>query len=176
MRETLEKMFKALTTEFSLPENTFSVSENYSKTGVNSGELISTEIDIQERSYPPDAINSIAKTTLVLYIKPNKNYYELLIHKERMPYIVLPSAAIRKSVSDNLYVHILFNFDDTSVYDFIADNIRFCINNYTSSATFGCCSKYAECSSSSKCVHQNILYAKGCRYRENLENGNIFYK
>jgi len=42
-------------------------------------------------------------------------------------------------------------------------------------ASFGCCSKYKECSKAEKCVHEDLLYATACMYRKNLENGDIFY-
>lgn len=41
---------------------------------------------------------------------------------------------------------------------------------------FGCCSKYKECSQAGKCLHEHPYYSKGCYYRENLENGRVFYK
>ena len=44
-----------------------------------------------------------------------------------------------------------------------------------SAASFGCCSKYKECSSAKKCLHTDFIYSKACQYRKNLENGNIFY-
>lgn len=41
---------------------------------------------------------------------------------------------------------------------------------------FACCSRYKECSQAGKCLHEHPYYSKGCYYRENLENGIIFYK
>lgn len=40
---------------------------------------------------------------------------------------------------------------------------------------FGCCSRYEECSNAMKCIHPNLMYAQGCWYRKNLEDGKIFY-
>ena len=165
--EKLKEIFAKISKDFSLPENTFSIKENYSKIGVNAGNLINTEIDIQESAYPSDS--SIAGTSLVLYLKPNKNYYELLIRRDRLPHISIPDTARIKESSDKLYEHILFNFNDSSIYNFVETNIHFCLENYTSSNTFSCCAP------SAKCVHPNTLYAKGCQYRKNLEAGNIFY-
>ncbi len=39
----------------------------------------------------------------------------------------------------------------------------------------GCCSQYIECSDARKCIKPDVPWAAGCRYRENLENGKIFY-
>ena len=42
-------------------------------------------------------------------------------------------------------------------------------------SSFGCCSKYKECSTSKKCLHSDQLYATACMYRKHLEGGNAFY-
>lgn len=44
-----------------------------------------------------------------------------------------------------------------------------------STGTFGCCSKYEECSNKKRCVHENPFYSLGCIYRSHLEKGEIFY-
>ncbi len=41
---------------------------------------------------------------------------------------------------------------------------------------FACCSQYQKCSQAGKCLHEHPYYSKGCYYRENLENGKVFYK
>lgn len=48
-------------------------------------------------------------------------------------------------------------------YAMVADNI------------FGCCNNFLECSDAKKCTYPNKLFASGCLYRKNLENGKIFY-
>lgn len=42
--------------------------------------------------------------------------------------------------------------------------------------SFGCCSKYKECSAAEKCLHEDQVYALACMYRKNLESGKNFYK
>lgn len=42
--------------------------------------------------------------------------------------------------------------------------------------SFGCCSKYIECSNADKCLHEDQLYSTACMYRKNLEAGKNFYK
>lgn len=49
------------------------------------------------------------------------------------------------------------------------------VYNSFSFPSFGCCSKYKECSKAEKCLHIDPLYSYGCQYRRNLESGNIFY-
>jgi len=42
--------------------------------------------------------------------------------------------------------------------------------------SFGCCSKYEECSNLGHCImNENDKFYKGCQYKKNLELGNIFY-
>lgn len=46
----------------------------------------------------------------------------------------------------------------------------------TSSAdTFGCCSRYRQCSDAGKCLIPEKSYSVNCLYRKSLENGKIFY-
>lgn len=40
---------------------------------------------------------------------------------------------------------------------------------------FSCCSKYSECSKAGHCLHEHRYYSKGCQYRDNLDNGVVFY-
>jgi len=42
-------------------------------------------------------------------------------------------------------------------------------------SSFGCCSRYNECSDALNCLHPDQLYATGCYYRKNLEQGLVFY-
>lgn len=41
--------------------------------------------------------------------------------------------------------------------------------------SFGCCSRYIECSDAKKCIHPNQLTAMACIYKKSLESGRIFY-
>ncbi|MBQ8574790.1 MAG: hypothetical protein IJ447_01935 [Clostridia bacterium] len=41
--------------------------------------------------------------------------------------------------------------------------------------SFGCCSRYKECSNAGKCIHPDILYATACMYKKNLDEGKVFY-
>jgi len=76
--------------------------------------------------------------------------------------------------SDPLYVKI-----DTQLGDDMANAIRpyleKAIEDYKPPKSFACCSRYVQCSDAKKCIHPQQVYAKQCWYRENLENGKIFY-
>jgi len=41
--------------------------------------------------------------------------------------------------------------------------------------SFSCCSRFIECSDARKCTNPKPLFALGCAYKDNLENGRIFY-
>lgn len=41
--------------------------------------------------------------------------------------------------------------------------------------SFGCCSRFIACSDEMECIHPNHLFALGCAYRKNLDQGKIFY-
>lgn len=41
--------------------------------------------------------------------------------------------------------------------------------------SFGCCSRFNQCSDARKCINPDPILALGCKYRDNLENGRIFY-
>lgn len=175
LKERIIHVFNDLASEFSLPQNSFCITDNFSQAGTRTGKLISTELDIVEYAYPPDRHNSISKTSLILYIKPNPSFFELLIRHDHFQKLPQPATAQVKNVSDKLYTHLLFAFDDVSILEYISANTRYCLSSYSSSNTFGCCSRYKECSDQKQCVHVNKLYAYGCQYRKNLESQNIFY-
>lgn len=41
--------------------------------------------------------------------------------------------------------------------------------------SFGCCSRYEECSDEKHCIHPDKEMARGCMYKINLDSGRIFY-
>lgn len=175
LKSKLENIFNDISSSLKLNRNALSCKSNYSARGAKAGLLIAHEIDINESTYPPDSSDTIAKSYLVLYIKPNKTCFELLIRNEQFRSISLPTSAEIKNTADKLYVHVLFSLCDNAVFTYIKENILYCLQTYTSSNTFGCCSKYKECSAAHNCLHENYLYAKGCQYRSHLEAGRIFY-
>ena len=40
---------------------------------------------------------------------------------------------------------------------------------------FGCCSRYEQCSDAKECIHPDFILSRACAYRNNLEEGRIFY-
>ena len=175
-KKELSKVFLEVTHKLDYPEETFSFKYNYSKNDENSSKLVSTQISINEFSYPFDEQNKIAKSSSVILIKPDKHNWMLLVLKHRFRKIDLPPSAkvVNNPKASDQYYHVCFAFDDLAFYKYIKNTLIYCINHYDSSNSFGCCSKFKECSSTMKCLHTNKLYAKGCKYRFSLENGRNF--
>lgn len=177
IEKKIDNIFSKISVGFNYKNNIFSIQKNYSKKGSTAGNLISTEIDINEESYPYDPQNKISKTTQVFLIYPNLNGYEIRITHSMFNDIKKPSTAkiIKSATTKYRFDHILFSFSDEAFLKFIEDILIYSLKNYNSSNSFGCCSKYKECSEQKMCLHPNKLYAKGCKYRKNLEKGIIFY-
>ena len=173
-KDTIHDICVEIAKEYDCPETIFTIKKNPSKKHNRKWHF---KIELNELSFPYDKNNKITKTTLVLYKTPNTEENEIMIRKDRFDKIDLPDSAkiINKGGETDLYKYISFQLDDPSFYQYIKENLRYRINSHESSNTFSCCSKYKECSDKKKCIHINQLYAKGCQYRNNLENGRIFY-
>lgn len=67
-------------------------------------------------------------------------------------------------------------FENTAYgIEFLKVIVREYSRAYTPSERFGCCHLYIKCSDEKHCLANDRFHAKGCFYRENLENGRIFY-
>jgi len=66
-----------------------------------------------------------------------------------------------------------------STYDeaesFLRKYIPQYVEDYPPTERFGCCHRYVECSNAKECLAPDKFHAKGCYYKNNLENGRIFY-
>lgn len=161
-----------------LPENSIYLYSNISKKGKNAGKEISKSLCIYEPEYPLKKTNmsKLGKNFVIMNIKQTKTFIELIIRNKQFDSLVLPSTASEKlNKSDTQFHHIIFSPDDDSLYEYVRDNIKYCLSTYESSSNFACCSRFIECSDAKKCVHENKLYSKGCMYRINLDLGHIFY-
>ena len=127
-------------------------------------------------------------------VKPNKNNTLLTVKvgtrilcrikcSGKKQYIEIPaiySGYVNKQ--DNLMVEQLFD----STYLRIMNPTIQLAKNFTelwlaiyddlngTNQSFGCCSRYLECSKAGKCIHPNQVFAKGCHYQEHLKKGENF--
>lgn len=177
--EKVQNILDKIIFSHDLPINSIHLYSNISSRGKNAGCQTSISICIFEPEYPPrkDIKETPGKNFIIMNIKDAKdNEIELLIRTKQYDSIELPcTARIKVIKSDKSFLHIFFKKNDVSVFNYIEENILYCLANYESSNSFGCCSKFIECSDARKCVHENKIYSMGCKYRMNLENGKIFY-
>lgn len=67
--------------KYNLPEDAFLIKCNYSEKGKNIGNLTSTEIDINEFSYPYDEQNKIVRCTSAFLIKTNERVWRIEVRE-----------------------------------------------------------------------------------------------
>lgn len=175
----LQDLINEIIISHELPQNSIYIHSNTSSKGKNAGKETSKSICIFEPEYPPrkGAIEKLGKNFIIMNIKKIKNEaIELLIRNKQFESITSPlSAIIKTPKSDKTFTHVIFQNDNKEIYDYIKSNILYCLANYESNSSFGCCSKFIECSDARKCVHENKIYSMGCKYRMNLDAGRIFY-
>jgi len=177
--DSIQTVIEAIIRDYNLPEDSIYQHANLSNNGTNKGKEISKSICISEPDYPtvPGRKITQSKSSVIMNMQViNEDKFELLIRNNQFEVLDLPPDAIIKDVkSDVSFIHIVFDEISNGMLRYLEDNIRYCIDNYSSSSSFGCCSKYEQCSKVGKCLHINKLYSKGCSYRKNLNQGKVFY-
>lgn len=95
--------------------------------------------------------------------------HKKILDKHQIPYVITASDSfLRISLSDFFTLASQVNF-------------RYAINEIFAAAfnfdSFGCCSRYKECSEAGECLHDDLIYASAaCQYKKHLDKGEIFYK
>lgn len=177
--EKVQDVIDKIINTHDLPANSIHLYSNTSSRGTNAGKETSRSICIFEPSYPPkNGITEVlGKNFTIMNIKSKKDdVVELFIRNKQFESIDVPETAILKTLkSDKDFQRLNFKVNDEHIYKFIKQNILYCLANYESSSSFGCCSMFIECSDARRCVHENKIYSMGCKYRANLESGRIFY-
>lgn len=135
---------------------------------------------IQGKNKKGEHINSFSLRLISMFLLrfqfKNNKYIHLEIKESLFKSIIITDIAeIHKIDSMPDFVLVDFNSDCDDLYRLIEQAVDYGYNNYVPEETFGCCSKYLECSNQRKCIHDDLLYSKACSYRSNLEKGNIFY-
>lgn len=146
------------------------------------GKETSKSICIYEPPFPivPYETQVITKNAVCLKYLEKGNKVLLYIvpqQYEDIPYFYSENIEARlKQSSGNSFYEVAVSVNDPFLFEYIVKLVDFNVKNYTPKQSFGCCSKFKECSDALECVHENKLYAAGCKYRKiNLENGRIFY-
>lgn len=127
-------------------------------------------------------MNKIVTTISPSTSKSQFDYLDLLLRdtQERDLHQFIPDDAVilsqTKTDKKTGTVKVRFRTFSPTLVDYIRKNTEYCLANYESKVeSFGCCSKFEECSNAKKCIHENKLYSKACTYRSHLDNGRIFY-
>lgn len=132
---------------------------------------------INEQPFPVINKNVVSRSMIILNFIPVKTgITELIIKNKLIDIFPYPSSMTLKEVkSDKINHHLLMVNEDNNGKDYIKNIAEYCLSIYESSSTFGCCSKYYECSRLKECVHENKLYSTGCMYRKKLEKNIIYF-
>ncbi len=116
----------------------------------------------------------LLENSAVLKLSTMNKVFRITVNSNLIKNIIIPNSAKQKnSTSDTIHFDFLQKNND--YYFFIKAILNNAVKNYSGSSVFGCCHKYVECSDAKKCLHRDLLYARGCQYRKNLESGRIFY-
>lgn len=78
----------------------------------------------------------------------------------------------------DLYIRI--NISNIEEIDLLIEEIKeifieMFLQYMNTEESFGCCSKYEECSDAKHCVHNDVRLRFSCMYKKNLDAGRIFY-
>lgn len=123
------------------------------------------------------AVSVELQSSLALKIHLKNNLYRIELSKSLNKYTNFPNNLTKemKSYPDS----VLIDMPSKSEYFFaICKKVLIAfIDTYEPKEKdkFGCCGKYMDCSNERKCLHDDLFYAKACRYRKKLESGEIFY-
>lgn len=165
-----------IVSKMGLPEKSLYVAANY---GRDKSKITSYSVCIYEPDYPNTAgkRTDISKNCIVINITEKKGVLDLKVGNSKFAVLGQPiNSTIKELKSDKSFTHILMSTAIPDYVEYIKKNVYYALDHYSSKAgSYGCCSKYIECSKAGKCLHENLLHSKGCSYRKNLENGNIFY-
>lgn len=173
--DKIQNILDVISAERDLPAGCLNIKK---QDNINDGEYL---IEIFEPEYP--AINDagvkkgVISSLLILkeaHLK-TETRYNIIIQEKFFNMIAEPDNATIKRTKSSDYVTVTYNEPNDSYLDYINSVINLRVRTYKSKESFGCCSKFNACSDAKKCLHENVLYATGCKYRQSLDEGKIFY-
>lgn len=184
VEQAIIDMINRLIKEYKLPEDGLYLSVNERKADSKTGKAKkpTKTIAIHEPAYPPMAYDTQGFNVRVTTIEPvsfktkeDMLYFHFRPTKfERLPYegeneVAVRKATDKKTGEESIIEYIVKNsLDDVGIMGWIEQHTRIAIENYVSSASFGCCSKQSKCIEAGECLHVNRLYACGCMQRRQL--------
>lgn len=184
-QQDIRDMLEELVKKYELPPGSLYLADNYGQ--VAKDKLVSHAVCIWEPDYPPTPYEKPAQNKIIAsivpstaQIRPNDLDIYLRETQEGDLHAFLPedaeALAQTKSDRDTGTVRVRMKKYSPNLTEYIRRHAIYCIEGYESKAArFGCCSAFEKCSDAKRCVHKNKLYAKACMYRDNLDQGRIFY-
>ncbi len=168
--ERLTAIFPALEQELHLTEHSLSVMENPGK----DNRISSYAVCVYEPDLVEDKRNG-SRNTVLVRIRDGilKSNLDMVAVDSRNPGL----KEFGEAVEDlNGRFSIRMDKNSEKFVECLLNCIRYGIENYVpKAAAFACCARYRKCSEEKHCIHPNMLYAKACEYRKNLESGRVFY-
>ena len=135
-----------------------------------------SEIDIITNKNNSISYKAYDNILLKVTYQVNSKFFELRKVEEIDYEFLLEKFYNVKNDESSLYYKI--TFDSVDDIKKVAEEIKAIyryLNSIEKVVSFGCCSKYIECSDNKKCVNTIREIRKGCIYKKNLEEGRIFY-
>lgn len=175
------KMLVELADELELPKGSLLLLDNKARL---TDAITSYAVNIYEHEYPeiPNAKKDETRNSIVLRIeekssKDRKDEIEIIVGKTQYEALYKPTVnKITTRKSEEGFVRLRLDNDSPEIIDYIKENTKYRVKNYSSKERmFGCCSRFEECSDAKKCTHPNKLFATACHYRHNLDNGRIIF-
>lgn len=114
-----------------------------------------------------------AKNLLAVKISPRKKGIAIEVKKEHEQYF--ENVIFERNDSTGMSKYYVFTWDEVLTYAFSFGEVAVDVLANQGGESFGCCSRYEECSNAKRCIHPDKLTAIACGYRKNLEKGLIFY-
>ena len=174
----LQRLLHSISVEYSLPGDALQINPSFGKDGVIKDRYL---LQIFEHDYPTNPnLKTLpgALSTVLIFQKITSGKYagslSLDLYHDQYLKVGAPTQIISANKPQGIItVRIPCNKE---AIDYFGQHIRYRIENYKSSSSFGCCSRYKECSAAGRCLHNYYLYATGCSYRQHLKKGEVFYK
>lgn len=124
----------------------------------------------------------IADRSSVYFLSPNCRFFQIRFRKKSR-YILVPDiyaanipdgCQVQTTKADEGFIRIIIG-QEKDVLPLVPLLRMILTNLIRQYHTFGCCSRYEKCSDVGKCIHPDPVFALGCAYRNNLDDGKVFY-
>ncbi len=107
-----------------------------------------------------------------------KDYIEIRYLSEDMLKEIKSKFSDANYKNGELYIRI--NIENIDEIDNLSNEIQkifksLFLTYMNTKESFGCCSKYIECSNNKHCVTEDVRARFSCQYKRNLDKGKIFY-